>query len=69
VVTTGQSAMVAVERLREAGYRVEEVITLVDRQQGGAAFYESQGLRFQAVFTIADLQQRWRELNPNPNPN
>jgi orotate phosphoribosyltransferase len=64
VVTTGQSAMLAVERLREAGYRVEEVITLVDRQQGGAAFYESQGLKFQSVFTIADLQQRWRELNP-----
>jgi orotate phosphoribosyltransferase len=66
VVTTGQSAMVAVERLREAGYRVEEVITLVDRQQGGAAFYASQGLKFQSVFTIADLQQRWRELNPSP---
>ncbi len=63
VVTTGQSAMKAVDRLREAGYQVEEVITLVDRQQGGAEFYEKVGLKFQAVFTIQDLQKRWQELH------
>ncbi len=63
VVTTGQSAMKAVDRLREAGYRVEEVITLVDRQQGGTEFYEKVGLKFQAVFTIQDLQKRWQELH------
>ncbi len=63
VVTTGQSAMKAVARLREAGYQVEEVITLVDRQQGGAEFYEKVGLKFQAVFTIQDLQECWQELH------
>ena len=63
VVTTSQSAMKAVDRLREAGYQVEEVITLVDRQQGGAEFYEKVGLKFQAVFTIQDLQKRWQELH------
>jgi orotate phosphoribosyltransferase len=64
VVTTGQSAMKAVERLRNAGYKVEKVMALVDRQQGGAEFYESQGLEFEPVFTIQELQKRWRELNP-----
>jgi orotate phosphoribosyltransferase len=63
VVTTGQSAMKAVERLRDAGYKVDHVITLVDRQQGGAEFYASQNLKFDAVFTIQDLQQRWKELH------
>ncbi len=63
VVTTGQSAMKAVERLRDAGYKVDHVITLVDRQQGGAEFYASQNLKFDAVFTIADLQQHWKELH------
>lgn len=63
VVTTGKSAMQAVERLRDAGYKVDHVITLVDRQQGGAEFYASQNLKFDAVFTIKDLQQRWQELN------
>jgi len=56
VVTTGKSAMLAVERLRAVGYQVEEVISLVDREQGGAAFYQAQGLQFRAVFTISDIQ-------------
>ncbi len=56
VVTTGKSAYLAVERLRQAGYTVEQVIALVDRQQGGAEFYQEQGLKFQALFSIVDLQ-------------
>ncbi len=62
VVTTGQSAMKAVERLRDAGYSVDEVISLVDRQQGGAEFYQSVGLKFQAVFSIPEIQERSRQL-------
>lgn len=62
VVTTGQSAMKAVDRLRAAGYVVDEVISLVDRQQGGAEFYQSVDLKFEAVFTIEDLQERYRQL-------
>ncbi len=62
VVTTGQSAMKAVERLRAAGYAVDRILTLVDREQGGAAFYASQGLHFEAIFTIRDLQARYREI-------
>lgn len=62
VVTTGQSAMKAVERLRMAGYTVEQVISLVDRQQGGAEFYESAGLRFQAVFSIQEIQERFARM-------
>jgi orotate phosphoribosyltransferase len=63
VVTTGKSAMQAVERLRDAGYTVDTVISLVDRLQGGAEFYQSVGLNFQAVFTIKDIQQRYQDLN------
>ncbi|HLO51842.1 MAG TPA: orotate phosphoribosyltransferase [Kamptonema sp.] len=59
VVTTGGSAMKAVERLRGAGYQVQGVISLIDRQQGGAEFYASMGLEFEAVFAISDLQE-WR---------
>jgi orotate phosphoribosyltransferase len=56
VVTTGKSAMQAVERLRGAGYIVDRVLSLIDREQGGAQLYREQGLDFQAVFTIADLK-------------
>lgn len=62
VVTTGQSAMKAVERLQDAGYSVEQVMALVDRQQGGAELYESTGLKFQTLFTIQELQLRYKQL-------
>ncbi len=60
VVTTGASALQAVERLRQAGYQVNDVLALVDRQQGGQALYQSEGLNFRPVFTIAELQTHWR---------
>ncbi len=58
VVTTGQSALRAVERLQQAGYQVNGVIALVDRQQGGAELYQQAGFPFQAVFAITEIQQR-----------
>jgi orotate phosphoribosyltransferase len=57
VVTTGGSALQAVERLQEAGYIVEQVIALVDREQGGRELYRSHDIEFKAIFSIADLQQ------------
>lgn len=62
VVTTGQSAWQAVERLRNAGYTVEQVIALVDRQQGGSDFYAEKHLRFEALFSITDIKSRFAEL-------
>jgi orotate phosphoribosyltransferase len=62
VVTTGKSALTAVQRLRDAGYQVNQVISLVDRQQGGAELYASAGLEFVALFNIKDLQAKYREL-------
>lgn len=63
VVTTGQSAAQAVERLQGVGYQVTEIISLVDRQQGGAEFYASQNLKFSSLFTIADVQEAYRTLH------
>ncbi len=62
VVTTGQSAMKAVMRLREAGYEVSRILALVDRQQGGAQLYQENDLDFQSLFTIEDLKIRQQEL-------
>ncbi len=60
VVTTGASALKAVERLRAAGYVVNEILSLVDRQQGGRELYESKGLSFRPVFTIDQIKAYWR---------
>lgn len=62
VVTTGQSAMLAVQRLIDAGYRVNKIISLVDRQAGGAELYQSQGLDFASIFTISEIQSHFRQL-------
>ncbi|MEH2224802.1 orotate phosphoribosyltransferase [Nostoc sp.] len=62
VVTTGQSALKAVERLKDAGYTVNQVISLVDRQQGGAELYQSAGLKFETLFSIQEVQERYRQL-------
>lgn len=57
VVTTGKSAMQAVERLRAAGYKVDRILSLIDREQGGGELYREAGLNFQAIFTIQDLKE------------
>lgn len=67
VVTTGQSALQAVDRLRAAGYQVNQVIALVDRQQGGGELYRERELQFSALFTIQDLQTHWATLHPSAN--
>lgn len=56
VVTTGGSALTAVERLEAAGYKVTQILSLVDREQGGAELYESKGINFQALFRIKEIQ-------------
>ena len=62
VVTTGRSALQAVERLQGAGYQVTEILALVDRQQGGEQCYQEAKLGFQSLFQLPELQARWREL-------
>ncbi|MEO1373041.1 MAG: orotate phosphoribosyltransferase [Cyanobacteria bacterium J06635_10] len=63
VVTTGQSAMKAVTRLRDAGYTVSQVISLIDRKQGGEEYYQSVDLQFEAVFSITDFQERYKQIS------
>ncbi|ERN41637.1 orotate phosphoribosyltransferase [Rubidibacter lacunae KORDI 51-2] len=62
VVTTGKSAMRAVERLRACGYDVDRVLAVVDREQGGAALYRESGLEFQALFSLTEICARARTL-------
>ncbi|MEB3272773.1 MAG: orotate phosphoribosyltransferase [Prochlorothrix sp.] len=65
VVTTGQSALKAVQRLRDAGYVVTQILALVDRNQGGAELYQAEGLQFWSLFSLAEVQAHWKTLNPS----
>ena len=57
VVTTGESAMKAVRVLREAGYKVDQVISIVDRQENDEVddLFEKENIEFVSLFTLDDI--------------
>jgi orotate phosphoribosyltransferase len=55
VVTSGGSALRAVEQLREAGYGVERVVTIVDRQEGGKEAMAAAGLELRSLFLLQEV--------------
>ena len=57
VITTGGSAIKAVKRLRDAGYKVDKVVTVVDRQEESEAdiAMKEEGLELISLFTLKEL--------------
>ena len=55
VVTSGGSALKAVEAAREFGLKVDKVLAVVDRLEGGRQAMEAAGLELQTLLTIRDL--------------
>ena len=57
VVTTGGSALKAVKVLRDLDYKVNRVVSIVDRQEGGERAIIDAGLELKSLFTLNDLCQ------------
>lgn len=55
VVTTGGSSLMAVTQLRQAGYRVNRVVTIVDRQEGGLEAMTAAGLELRSLFLLDEV--------------
>jgi orotate phosphoribosyltransferase len=55
VVTTGGSAIKAVEKLRDAGYVVERVVAILDRQEGGKDAMIEANLELISLFQLSEL--------------
>ncbi|MCS6843036.1 MAG: orotidine-5'-phosphate decarboxylase [Caldilineales bacterium] len=55
LVTTGGSVLTAVNTLRAAGLAVNDVVVLVDREQGGAQALAAAGCRLHAAFTLSQI--------------
>jgi orotate phosphoribosyltransferase len=55
VVTTGGSSLKAVHQLREAGYTVNRVVTIVDRQEGGLEAMTAAGLELRSLFLLEEV--------------
>ena len=55
VVTTGASTLKAVERCRGEGLAVLGVVALVDREEGGRAAVEGEGVPIHVLFRRSDF--------------
>ena len=55
IVTTGRSALDAVEALREAGAVVDRVVVVVDREEGARELLADHGVELEALLSASDL--------------
>ncbi|HJN17817.1 MAG TPA: orotate phosphoribosyltransferase, partial [Armatimonadota bacterium] len=55
VITSGGSKVEAAEPLRAAGLVVEDVLVVIDREQGGGDVLKPKGLKLHAMATITEL--------------
>ena len=55
VVTTGGTLVRAIERIRERGAKVADVVAVVDREEGGRDALAAAGVTLHALLTAAEL--------------
>lgn len=55
IATSGASALAAVQALREAGAHVEQVLVVVDREEGARELLTEQGVDMVALLSATDL--------------
>ncbi len=56
VITTAGQVCTSIEQIRAAGYTVEHVVAVIDRQVGGAEKISTLGCSFASVFTLEALE-------------
>jgi uridine monophosphate synthetase len=59
LATTGGSKFEAIERLTQAGLRVQDVVVLIDRQSGAREALAQAGYHLHAVYTLTQLLDIW----------
>ena len=57
VITTAGQVVTSVEKIRELGIIVRNVVCAIDRQQGGGAKIEALGCSLASVFTLEELER------------
>lgn len=55
VVTTAGSSLKAIKKLRENNFVVKEVLTIIDRDEGGKENLKNNEIELKSLFTIKDL--------------
>ena len=62
VVTTGGSSLKAVEKLRNQGYLVKQVLAIVDREEGGVDAMTKADLDLNSLFFLKEIVERAKSL-------
>ena len=60
VVTTGASTITAIEAVTEAGFKIDRVIVLIDREEGGSDNIRKYINRIDAVFTRTEIMEFYK---------
>ncbi|MCR4406410.1 MAG: orotidine-5'-phosphate decarboxylase [Anaerolineae bacterium] len=55
LITTGGSKIKAITPLEEAGLQVQDIVVLIDREQGGREELAAHGYRLHAAFTLREM--------------
>lgn len=55
LVTTGASKLEAIRPLQEHGLAVQDIVVLIDREQGGSAMLAAEGYRVHAVLRLREI--------------
>ena len=55
VLTTGGQVLEAAKTLKDAGAKIDRIVTVIDRLEGARANVESAGYQFESLFTTKDL--------------
>ncbi|MBI9048523.1 MAG: orotidine-5'-phosphate decarboxylase [Anaerolineaceae bacterium] len=63
LATTGESKFEAIDKLVEAGLKVQDVVVLIDRQSGAAQTLATRGYQLHAVLQFNDLLHYWRDTH------
>jgi orotate phosphoribosyltransferase len=56
VVTTGGSSLLAIEHCEAAGLKVQRVLAIIDRLEGGREAFAARGYELTTLFTIQDFE-------------
>jgi orotate phosphoribosyltransferase len=56
VVTTGGSSLKAIQAIREAGFVVKQVLTIVDREEGGHAAFAAAGVELLPLLQLSQVR-------------
>jgi uridine monophosphate synthetase len=55
VLTNGESKLLAIKPLEEEGITVEDIVVLIDREQGGADLLKKMGYKSHAVYSMEEI--------------